>query len=78
MAFLFGRGRGRTNMIDLAKQARDQVLRLDGPGGPAKVTDTNLYTAPAAPSRDTLWLYPDNGALTASFLPTRQKNWLES
>ncbi|KAI0518464.1 Mo25-like protein [Xylaria bambusicola] len=39
MAFLFGRGRGRTNTIDLAKQAKDHVYRLDGPGGPAKAEE---------------------------------------
>lgn len=56
MAFLFGRGRGRTNMIDLAKQARDHVLRLDGPGGPAKVTDANFHPAyrPTAVTRGLL------------------------
>ncbi|KAI0547346.1 Mo25-like protein [Xylaria scruposa] len=39
MAFLFGRGRTRTNTIDLSKQAKDHVLRLDGPGGPAKAEE---------------------------------------
>ena len=50
MAFLFGRGKTRTNTIDLAKQAKDHVYRLDGPGGPAKVYATVF-------SR--LWLYRD-------------------
>ncbi|TGJ86060.1 hypothetical protein E0Z10_g2722 [Xylaria hypoxylon] len=39
MAFLFGRGRSRTNTIDLSKQAREHVLKLDGPGGPAKAEE---------------------------------------
>ncbi|KAI0403029.1 Mo25-like protein [Xylaria palmicola] len=39
MAFLFGRGRSRTNTIDLSKQAKDHVLKLDGPGGPAKAEE---------------------------------------
>ncbi|KAI0803363.1 Mo25-like protein [Xylaria sp. FL0064] len=39
MAFLFGRGRSRTNTIDLSKQAKEHVLRLDGPGGPAKAEE---------------------------------------
>ncbi|KAI1178244.1 Mo25-like protein [Nemania sp. FL0916] len=39
MAFLFGRNRGRANTIDLAKQAKDHVLKLDGPGGPAKADE---------------------------------------
>ncbi|KAI0973149.1 Mo25-like protein [Xylaria arbuscula] len=39
MAFLFGRGRSRTNTIDLSKQAKDHVLRLDGPGGPTKAEE---------------------------------------
>ncbi|KAI0602292.1 Mo25-like protein [Biscogniauxia mediterranea] len=38
MSFLFGRGRTRTNTIDLAKQAREHVLRLDV-GGPAKAEE---------------------------------------
>lgn len=43
MAFLFGRGRTRTNTIDLSKQAKDHVLKLDGAGGPAKVTIIPIY-----------------------------------
>ncbi|KAJ2987725.1 hypothetical protein NUW58_g4345 [Xylaria curta] len=39
MAFLFGRGRSRTNTIDLSKQAKDHVLKLDGPGGPTKAEE---------------------------------------
>ncbi|KAI0539156.1 Mo25-like protein [Xylaria digitata] len=39
MAFLFGRGRSRTNTIDLSKQAKEHVLKLDGPGGPAKAEE---------------------------------------
>ncbi|KAH7040395.1 Mo25-like protein [Microdochium trichocladiopsis] len=39
MSFLFGRGRTRTNTLDLSKQARDHVLKLDGPGGPAKAEE---------------------------------------
>ncbi|KAI1262362.1 Mo25-like protein [Xylariaceae sp. FL1019] len=39
MAFLFGRGRTRTNTIDLSKQAKDHVSKLDGPGGPAKAEE---------------------------------------
>ncbi|KAJ2907127.1 hypothetical protein MKZ38_007642 [Zalerion maritima] len=31
MAFLFGRGRARTNTIDLSKQAREQISKLNGP-----------------------------------------------
>ncbi|KAI5926075.1 Mo25-like protein [Camillea tinctor] len=38
MSFLFGRGRTRTNTIDLAKQAREHILRLDV-GGPAKAEE---------------------------------------
>ncbi|RYO95397.1 hypothetical protein DL764_007715 [Monosporascus ibericus] len=39
MSFFFSRGRTRTNTNDLAKQARDHVLKLDGPGGPAKAEE---------------------------------------
>ncbi|ORY63974.1 Mo25-like protein [Pseudomassariella vexata] len=39
MSFLFGRGRTRTNTIDLSKQARDHVLKLDGVGGAAKAEE---------------------------------------
>lgn len=67
-------------MIDLAKQARDHVLRLDGPGGPAKVTDTNFHATlpPYCPPRKTCCLYPNNGALTDAVFPPRPKNWPES
>jgi calcium binding protein 39 len=37
MSFLFGRARTRT-VADLPKQAREHVLKLEGPQGPAKVT----------------------------------------
>lgn len=36
MSFLFGRARART-AADLPKQAREHVLKLDGPAGAAKV-----------------------------------------
>ncbi|KAJ8130476.1 hypothetical protein O1611_g3151 [Lasiodiplodia mahajangana] len=39
MAFLFGRGRSRANTIDLSKQAKDYVFKLDGPGGPARAEE---------------------------------------
>ncbi|RYP14374.1 hypothetical protein DL765_006419 [Monosporascus sp. GIB2] len=39
MSFFFSRGRTRTNTNDLPKQARDHVLKLDGPGGPAKAEE---------------------------------------
>ncbi|KAI0025838.1 Mo25-like protein [Xylariomycetidae sp. FL0641] len=39
MAFLFGRGRNRPNTIDLAKQAKEHVVKLDGMGGPAKAEE---------------------------------------
>ncbi|KAJ1338276.1 Mo25-like [Microdochium nivale] len=39
MSFLFGRGRARTNTLDLSKQARDHILKLDGPAGPAKAEE---------------------------------------
>lgn len=32
MSFLFGRARTRTNTIDLSKQAREHVLKLEVPG----------------------------------------------
>lgn len=32
MSFLFSRARTRTNTLDLPKQAREHVLKLDGPG----------------------------------------------
>ncbi|CAG8978089.1 hypothetical protein HYALB_00000761 [Hymenoscyphus albidus] len=38
MSFLFGR-RPRTNTVDLSKQAREQILKLDGPGGAAKAEE---------------------------------------
>ncbi|KAK3314803.1 Mo25-like protein [Apodospora peruviana] len=36
MAFLFGRARARTNAVDLPKQARDQLGKLEGPAAAAK------------------------------------------
>ncbi|KAL7624732.1 Hym1p [Parahypoxylon ruwenzoriense] len=39
MSFLFSRGRTRTNTLDLSKQAREHVLKLDSPGGPAKAEE---------------------------------------
>ncbi|KAI0484634.1 Mo25-like protein [Xylariaceae sp. FL0804] len=39
MSFLFGRARTRTNTIDLSKQAKDHVLKLDGAGGAAKAEE---------------------------------------
>jgi calcium binding protein 39 len=36
-SFLPWRGRARTNTADLPKQAKEQIAKLDGPGGPAKV-----------------------------------------
>jgi calcium binding protein 39 len=36
MSFLFGR-RPRTNTVDLPKQAKEQISKLDGPAGAAKV-----------------------------------------
>lgn len=36
MSFLFGR-KPRPNTVDLSKQAKDLILKLDGPGGAAKV-----------------------------------------
>lgn len=36
MSFLFGR-KQRPNTVDLSKQAKDFILKLDGPGGAAKV-----------------------------------------
>ncbi|CZS96049.1 hypothetical protein WAI453_009722 [Rhynchosporium graminicola] len=38
MSFLFGR-RPRTNTVDLPKQAKDQIQKLDGPSGAAKAED---------------------------------------
>lgn len=40
MSFLFGRNRARPSTVDLPKQARDSVTKLeklDGPSGQAKV-----------------------------------------
>lgn len=40
MSFLFGRNRARPSTVDLPKQARDSVTKLeklDGPAGQAKV-----------------------------------------
>lgn len=36
MSFLFGRARTRT-VADLPKQAREHILKLEGPQGPSKV-----------------------------------------
>jgi hypothetical protein len=36
MSFLFGR-RPRTNTVDLPKQAKEHISKLDGPAGAAKV-----------------------------------------
>jgi hypothetical protein len=36
MSFLFGR-RPRTNTVDLPKQAKEQISKLDGPGAAIKV-----------------------------------------
>lgn len=38
MSFLFGR-RPRTNTVDLPKQAKEQLLKLDGPAGATKVSN---------------------------------------
>lgn len=38
MSFLFGR-RPRTNTVDLPKQAKEQITKLDGPGGAAKAEE---------------------------------------
>ncbi|KAL2069732.1 hypothetical protein VTL71DRAFT_14411 [Oculimacula yallundae] len=38
MSFLFGR-RPRTNTVDLPKQAKDQIQKLDGPAGSAKAEE---------------------------------------
>ncbi|KXX81633.1 Conidiophore development protein hymA [Madurella mycetomatis] len=39
MSFFFGRTRTRTNTIDLARQARDHVTKLEGPAGAAKAEE---------------------------------------
>ncbi|KAF3766328.1 Mo25-like protein [Cryphonectria parasitica EP155] len=39
MSFLFGRNRARPSTVDLPKQARDYVTKLDGPAGPAKAEE---------------------------------------
>ncbi|OBT53688.1 hypothetical protein VE04_06907 [Pseudogymnoascus sp. 24MN13] len=39
MSFLFGRGRARASTVDLPKQAKEQIQRLDGPGGAAKTEE---------------------------------------
>lgn len=39
MSFFFGRGRIRTNTLDLAKQAREHVLKLDSQGGTGKAEE---------------------------------------
>lgn len=36
MSFLFGR-KQRPNTVDLSKQAKELILKLDGPGGTTKV-----------------------------------------
>ncbi|TVY73401.1 hypothetical protein LSUE1_G005021 [Lachnellula suecica] len=38
MAFFF-KSRPRTSSIDLPKQAREQISKLDGPSGPAKAEE---------------------------------------
>ncbi len=45
MSFLFGRARART-AADLPKQAREHVLKLDGPAGTAKVRFTYIVYPP--------------------------------
>jgi len=40
MSFLFGRARARTNAIDLPRQAKEHVVKLEGPQGAAKVNNT--------------------------------------
>ncbi len=53
MSFFFGRNRARTNTTDLAKQARDNVTKLEGPQGAAKVNNTaqadDMLAAATAP-----------------------------
>lgn len=39
MSFLFGRARTRTNVSDLPRQAREHVVKLEGPQGAAKVEE---------------------------------------
>jgi len=39
MSFFFNRNRVRANTQDLSKQAKEHVLKLDGPGGPAKAEE---------------------------------------
>ncbi|KAI1397283.1 Mo25-like protein [Hypoxylon fuscum] len=39
MSFLFSRARTRTNTLDLPKQAREHVLKLDSAGGPGKAEE---------------------------------------
>lgn len=43
MSFLFGR-RPRTNTVDLPKQAKEQISKLDGPVGAAKVRVSGVTT----------------------------------
>lgn len=48
MSFLFGRNRARPSTVDLPKQARDSVTKLeklDGPSGQAKVTCAGRHAA---------------------------------
>lgn len=44
MSFLFGRNRTRPSTVDLPKQARDYVTKLDGPNGQAKVRSARHST----------------------------------
>ncbi|CAN8103988.1 unnamed protein product [Discula destructiva] len=39
MSFLFGRNRARPSTVDLPKQARDYITKLDGPNGQGKVEE---------------------------------------
>lgn len=38
MSFLFGRGRTRPSTVDLPKQARELITKLEGPNGATKVS----------------------------------------
>lgn len=42
MSFLFGR-RPRTNTVDLPKQAKEQILKLDGPAATAAAKVRNRH-----------------------------------
>lgn len=60
MSFLFGRNRARPSTVDLPKQARDSVTKLeklDGPSGQAKVRCASRHTRPATHHRRTIDLY---------------------